>query len=108
MTATNKILHKFCFIWQNGFNNKTQVILTKQLFAWITVYIHFALQTLVLIYLPRKDGSRVSLGGKEGYTNKQISAKPGIKTGILWLGGSQNCVNHAMNRENVTQFGELN
>ena len=33
-------------------------------------------QTLVLIYLPWKDESWVSLGGKEGYTNIQITVKP--------------------------------
>ena len=38
-----------------------------------------------------------SLGGKEGRTNVQISAEPGIKLGTLWSEGRDltNCDNHA-------------
>ena len=40
-----------------------------------------SLQTLVLIYLPRKDGA------KENQTNVQISSEPGIEPRTLWLEG---------------------
>ena len=40
---------------------------------------------LVLIYLPRKTENRISLNGKEGLTNIQISAKPVVQHGILCL-----------------------
>ena len=33
ITTTKKFLHKFSFIWQNGFSNKPEVILLNQLFA---------------------------------------------------------------------------
>ena len=36
---TNKILHKISFNFQNGLNNKPQVILLKQLFTWGSVNI---------------------------------------------------------------------
>ena len=40
---------------------------------------------------------QVSLGRKEGHTNVQISAEPGIELGTLWSEGRDltNCANHA-------------
>ena len=41
--------------------------------------------------------SQVYLGGKEGHTNVQISAEPGIELGTLWMNGSglSDCANHS-------------
>ena len=51
-------------------------------------------QTLVLIYLPRKDG-KLSWLRRERKSHKsvQISAEPGIELRTLWSEG--NCANHA-------------
>ena len=66
-------------------------------------------QVLVLIYLPWKDENWVSLGRKEGRTNIQVSAKPGIQLGTLWLEGRDltNCANHAHLVVHATQLNSL-
>ena len=40
-------------------------------------------QTLVLIFLPRKDGKMSSYSRKESYTNIQISVDPRVEPGTL-------------------------
>ena len=61
---------------------------------------------------PRKMENWISLGGKEGYTNIQISAKLTIEPGTLWLECRDltNCTNHAwllqnkVNLPSITNF----
>ena len=50
--------------------------------------------------------SWVGIGGKEGRTNIQILAEPGIKLGILWSKGRDltNCANHARPMVTITQI----
>ena len=50
-----------------------------------------------------------SLGGKEGYTNIRISAKPGIEPGAWWLEDRDlaNYAKHAQNCMNASVFRDL-